>query len=202
MQRPYIITSPRQLQVIAAPGRDEMLDAVGVIGPCTVGDLALFLGRSRHSLYYHVRALKECGLLRFAGHSKRGGKNIPTYVTPGRPHIVRFDLSTPRARKAVLALAAARLRSAGRGFLRACREEIAVVEGPRRNLWATRWTGTLTPSALEKANRHFARLIDLFKSRRSGAPDEPVFELTFILAPTVARCRDRKGRSAKRDEAR
>jgi hypothetical protein len=179
-----------------------MLDAVGVIGPCTVGDLALFLGRSRHSLYYHVRALKECGLLRTAGGSKRRGKVIPTYVTPGRPHIVRFDLRTPRARKAVLALAAARLRSAGRGFVRACREQIAVVEGPRRNLWATRWTGTLTPSALEEANRHFARLIELFKSRRSGAPDEPVFELTFVLAPTVVRRRERKGKPGKRGGAR
>src|SRR6185437_7960372 len=102
-----------------------------------------------------------------------------------------FDLSTPRARRAVLDLAAARLRGAARGFVRACQEQTPVVEGPRRNLWATRWTGTLTPHALEEANRLFARLIDLFKPRRPGGADEPIFELTFVLAPTVQRHRGR-----------
>lgn len=186
------MTSPRQLKVISSPGREEIHDAAGVIGPCTVGELARFLGRSRHSLYYHVRALTQCGLLREVRSPGRGGRGRVTYETPGWPTVVRFDLSTPRARLAVLDLAAARLRSAARGFVRACHEQTAVVEGPRRNLWATRWTGTLTPHALEEANRLFGRLIGLFGTRRSRRADEPVFELTFVLAPSVKRRAGRK----------
>lgn len=195
MKRPFIVSSPRQLEVMASPGRDEILDAAGVIGPCTVGELARFLGRSRHALYYHVRALKQCGLLREAQSAGAGGRVIVRYETPGRPLVARFDLSTPRARRAVLDLAAARLRSASRGFVRACQQQTAVVEGPRRNLWATRWAGALTPQALEEANRLFARLIALFRPRRSKRTDEAVFELTFVLAPTVRRRVGARGRS-------
>jgi DNA-binding MarR family transcriptional regulator len=187
IKRPFIVTTPRQLQVIASPGRDEILDAVSVIGPCTVSQLARFLGRSRHALYYHVRALKQCGLLRESRSIGTGRRATVKYEVPGRPLVVRFDFSTRTARQAVLSLAAARLRSAARGFARACHRQIAVVEGPRRNLWATRWTGTLTPQALEEANRLFARLIDLFGPRHSSIKDEQLFELTFVLAPTVSR---------------
>lgn len=185
MRRPFIVTQPKQLQVIASPGRDEIVDAAGVIGPCTVTELARFLGRSRHALYYHVRALRKCGLLREARSTRHGGRALAMYEAPGRPLVVRFDFSTRRARQAVLKLAAARLRSASRGFVRACHGQGAVLEGPRRNLWATRWTGTLTPHALEEANRLFARLIDLFGTRDSRHPGEQLFELTFVLAPTV-----------------
>lgn len=188
MKRPFIVSSTRQLQAIASPGRDEILDAAGVIGPCTVGELARFLGRSRHALYYHVRALTRCGLLREARSTGDGGRATAKYATPGRPLVVRFDLRTARARQAVHQLAAARLRSAGRGFVRACHgRRSLVVKGPRRNLWATRWTGTLTPRALREANRLFARLIDLFGTRHSRHSDEHLFELTFVLAPTVPR---------------
>lgn len=187
MKRPFVVTQPKQLQVIASLGRDEIVDAAGVIGPCTVTELARFLGRSRHALYYHVRALAQCGLLREARSTKRGGRALVRYEAPGRPLVVRFDFSTRRARQAVLKLAAARLRSASRGFVRACHGQGAVLEGPRRNLWATRWTGTLTPHALEEANRLFARLIELFGTRHSRRAREQLFELTFVLAPMAPR---------------
>jgi len=195
MKLPFTVNSPDQLQVIASPGRDEILDAAGVIGPCTVGELAHFLGRSRHALYYHVRALKECGLLLEA--RSPGRKGAVAYETPGRPLIVRFDLSSERARQAVLSIAKARLRSAARGFVRACNREIAVVEGPRRNLWATRWTGTLTDHSLKEANRLLARLISLFKPRRSPKAAN-VFELTFVMVPMVPKRRGKHLRPAKR----
>lgn len=186
MTRPYVVTSLTQLLAIASPGREEIIDAVGVIGPCTVAELARFVGRSRHALYYHVRALRDCGLLLETQHSGEGKRTTARYDLPGRPLSVRYDLSTERTRRAVMALARTRLRSAARGVVRACRPDVATVEGPRRNLWVARWKGWLSDRELEEANRHLSRLIDLLRHRAgSSSARRRCHELTFALAPIV-----------------
>lgn len=188
MIKPFVVTSRKQLLAIASPGREEIIDAVGLLGPCTVPDLARFIGRSRHSLYYHIRALRDCGLLLESHRSGERTKTTAVYDLPGRPLSVRFDLSTERSRRAVLALARARLRSGTRGFLRACHPDAAETHGPRRNLWATHWKGWLSDADLEEFNRHLARLIDLLRPApgRKTAHRRP-HEFTFALAPVIRR---------------
>ena len=63
MTKPFVVSSPKQLQIIAWPGREEIIDVVALIGPCRITELAGVVGRSRNSLYYHVRALRDTGLL-------------------------------------------------------------------------------------------------------------------------------------------
>jgi predicted transcriptional regulator len=89
MRRPYVVTSLTQLLAIASPGREEIIDAVGFLGSCTVAELARFVGRSRHALYYHVRALRDCGLLLETHHSGEGKRTTARYDLPGRPLSVR-----------------------------------------------------------------------------------------------------------------
>jgi DNA-binding transcriptional ArsR family regulator len=186
MSRPYVVTSLKQLLAIASPGREDIIDAVGLIGPCTVTDLACFVGRSRHALYYHVRALRDCGLLLETHHSGEGRRTTARYDLPGRPLSVRYDLNTERARRAVITLARTRLRSAARGFVRACRPDAATVDGPRRNLWVARWKGWLSDRELEEANTHLTRLIDLLR-HDAGSPGarRRAHEFTFAIAPIV-----------------
>jgi predicted transcriptional regulator len=179
---PFVVTSASQLLTIASPGREEIVDAVGFLGPSTVPEIAAFLGRSRHSLYYHVRALLEAGLLVEEAAAARG--KGARYDLPGRPLVVRYDLATPGARRAVAALARSRLRSGARGFVRGSRPELAVTEGPRRNLWVTHWKGWLSDEELEEANALLARLVDLFRHDASeGRDGRRPLEITFALAP-------------------
>jgi hypothetical protein len=177
---------PGQLQVIASPGRDEIIDAVSIIGPCTISELAEFLGRSRNGLYYHIRALRDCGIFLESFQTGGGKQRTARYDALGRPIIVYFDLATPKSRKAVLQLAHARVRTALRGFRRALRPDVAVVEGPGRNVWASRWTGWLSDSELKKVNCHFSQLTALFH-KTAGQPSSSrrYHELTFVLAPVV-----------------
>ena len=186
MTHPYRVTSLKQLMALASPGREDIVDAVGVIGPCTVPELAHFVGRSRNALYYHVRALRDCGLLIETHHSGEGKKRTARYDLPGRPLSVSYDLTTERARKAVIALARTRLRSAARGFVRACDPDVATTEGPLRNLWVARWKGWLSDSELKEANKHLSQLIDLLK-HDAGASNERrrLHEFTFALAPII-----------------
>jgi DNA-binding transcriptional ArsR family regulator len=184
MTQPFVVSSSQQLQVIASPGREEIVDAVALLGPCTITDLAGFLGRSRNSLYYHVRALRDCRLLLETHRAGEGKRATAYYETPGRPLSVRFDLSTEPRRQAVMALVRARLRLALKGFLRACRPGAATIDGPRRNLWATHLKGWLSEAELEEANALFARLIDLVgRPDRTADESRKPYEFSFVLAP-------------------
>jgi DNA-binding transcriptional ArsR family regulator len=207
---PFLVSTAKQLRVLASPGREEIIDAVGLLGPCSVSALASFLGRSRHALYYHVRALHEAGLVvavesgsdtdgsrvrrpgrranSGSGASIRGSQRAAQYDLPGRPLIVRYDLSTPRMRGAVVALARSRLRSAARGFKRGCDPALAVTEGPRRNLWVAHWKGWLSEAELEEANTLLSRLVTLFRYEEADArTGRRPHELTFAVAPIPER---------------
>jgi hypothetical protein len=181
----YVARDPRQLLAVSAPGRDEIVNAVCSIGPCSIAELARFLGRSRNGLYYHVRALRDCRIL-LEDYRSRGTQKTATYDVPGRPFSVYYDLRTAGSRKAVLRLATSRLRAATRAFSRACRPDVAVVEGIHRNLWATDWKGWLSNSELEQVNRAFLRIVDLFQRARGRSDaSRKYYMLTYALSPAV-----------------
>jgi predicted transcriptional regulator len=186
MSKPFLVTSAKQLQVIASPGREEIVDVIALIGPCSITELAAVLRRSRNSLYYHVRALRDCGLLVETQRSGEGKKTTAYYDPPGRPLAVHFDLSTKERKRAVIALARTRIRSAARGFERACRAGAVTVDGSRRNLWATHLKGWLSDTELEEANELFARLIHLVgRSSHDTVQSKRSYEFTFVLAPIL-----------------
>lgn len=197
MTRPFVVSSPKQLQIIATPGREEIVDVVALIGPCRITELARVVGRSRNSLYYHVRALRDAGLLLKTDRSGEGTKTTAYYDVPGRPFSVRFDLSTPSRRSAVFALARTRIRSAARGFGRACKSGAVTLSGPRRDLRVTHLKGWLSDKDLEKTNRLLERLVELVgTTERRAAKGRASYELTFVLAPRGDRSRAPERRAA------
>ncbi|HVD59576.1 MAG TPA: winged helix-turn-helix domain-containing protein [Gemmatimonadaceae bacterium] len=181
----YYVTELKQLLALATAGREDIIDAVAILGPCTVPEIAKFVGRSRNALYYHVHALRDCGLLLESELRREGVKRTLQYDLPGRPLILKYNLSTPRSRRAVMKIGRIRFRSGERGFLRACKGERVVVEGPHRNLWAAHWKGWLTDKDLEKANRLLLELVDVFRHGADGSGDRKPIELTFGIAPVI-----------------
>lgn len=196
--RPYLVKSHKQLLALASPGREDITDAVAILGPCGVTELAKFLGRSRHSLYYHIRALRDCGLLIETRVQGNGVKPTAHYDLPGRPILVRYDLGSPKSRRAVIAVGRARFRAGQRGFVRGCSSDNAVVEGPRRNLWVAHWKGWLTVDELEKVNRLLHELVDVFTPSPGESKElRSAYELTFGVAPVISAKGNRKSRSRK-----
>jgi hypothetical protein len=119
-------------------------------------------------------------------HSGEGKKTTSRFDLPGRPLSVRYDLSTDRKQQAVVALAHSRLKSAARGFLRACHPEIATIDGPKRNLWVAHWKGWLSPVELAEFNRHLKLLVNMLRrGAHAKGPRRTAHEFTFALAPVV-----------------
>ena len=186
MTRPYIVDSPAQLAALASPGREDLLDAIGLLGPCKVSDVARFLRRSPHALYYHLRQLRRHGLVLESRRLDERNTPAAYYDVPGRPILVRYDLSTKRGRRAVTSLGTLRLRAAMRGFVRACRAGDATTHGSLRNLWVAHWKGWLSDQDLARTNRIFQELVGLFR-RASSAPRKGrrPHEISFAIAPII-----------------
>jgi hypothetical protein len=132
--------------------------------------------------YYHIRCLSRAGLLKVTNaQSKRGRDEARLEV--GRYQWIKYQPESAANRKAVVRVAGAMLRNAHRQFGRAFRPDIAVASGLRRNLWAARARGVVSPDDLERANVLLKELLELFEPGRHPPDSGALHEITFVLAP-------------------
>lgn len=183
-QRSYDIADVRQIRSLASAIRQDIVDAVAANGPVTIAELADQLGRPADSLYHHVRHLVLRRLLT-TGSSERGiGRPAVLLDVPGRPMRIHYDLSSRKCAAAVLRVVGTMLGSAKRGFSRAFHPELAMVSGPRRNLWAARYQCWLTPKDLEEVNTLLKRLGALMlRGARRRTRASRLHEFTYVLSP-------------------
>lgn len=166
--------------------RQEIIDGVAAIGPCTVAELAALVGRRATALYHHLARLEAAGLLlRSDGESVARGRPRVRYDVPGRPVLLDMAmLSAGGGRSAVEKYVGAMLRNAGRGYVRAQRSRTVTHAGPQRTLWAASWKGWLNESDLQRANALLGRLVDLLqRGTAGGRRSRRLMELTFVLSP-------------------
>src|SRR5258705_200032 len=58
------IRTVRRIALLASAVRQDILDSVDAIGPCSVAELARVLGRSPHGLYHHLKRLERARLIK------------------------------------------------------------------------------------------------------------------------------------------
>jgi DNA-binding transcriptional ArsR family regulator len=184
---PYHLRERRQLRVLVPPVRQEIVDGVAAIGPCSVAELAALLGRRPTALYHHLARLEQVGLLlREPGASDGRGRPRARYDVPGRPVLVDMAALSVGGRALVEKYVAAMLRNARRGYARAQRSTRPAHAGPRRTLWAASWKGWLSRAELARANQLLGDLIDLLQRGKSGR-GRRLMQLTFVLSEAICR---------------
>lgn len=190
---PYIVRRPAQVAALASPVRQEIVDAMCAIGPCSVAELAALLGRPADALYYHVRALLRVGLLIDRGTRPAGRRAEAVYDVPARRMRLRYE---PANRRAIARAVASMLRVAERDFRAALRSSDARLSGDLRDVWAGRVRGWLTDEQVEEANRLLTRLLELVRGceRPQGAR---LHAFAFVLAPTPPARRARRARNGE-----
>lgn len=182
-QTPFLISGLKQMRAVTSPVRQEIVDGVSAIGPCSIAALAAFLGRPASGLYFHVRQLERAGLLVRTDVVRDKGRPSALLDVPGRPVYLRYEPTNVRTRAPMKRFVRTMLKSAERSFSRAY-EPGSAVTGPHRELWAARSKGRLKRTDLEQANKHLSALIALFDNSLAIANHgEDFFELTFVLAP-------------------
>ena len=186
----------QQIEILGSSVRQEISDVVAALSPCSIAEVGRQLHRSPHSLYYHFRILVRAGLLSAAGARRTKRREEALYTTPARRMYLRYDPSSSTNVEAVCRVAASMARVAVRDFRRGFRPDLAVVSGPRRNLWAARTTGWLSEDELQDLNEHLERILELLSHNRSRN-GRRLYALTWTLAPlAIARSGTEGDRSA------
>jgi predicted ArsR family transcriptional regulator len=86
--RTYWIEDARQIEAVAHPARQEIIDRLVAVGPMSVREIADTLGRNVTTLYHHLKVLEELGLIKVS--SAAAGDR-------GRPYVV-YRAIAPRVR--------------------------------------------------------------------------------------------------------
>ncbi|MCA9242561.1 MAG: helix-turn-helix transcriptional regulator [Phycisphaerales bacterium] len=197
-----IVDDDTQIAALTSPARLEVVDAVRVIGPCSIADIGQFLGRAPDSLYYHVRKLLKVGLLIECGTRKTRRRDEAVYRTPARRIRTPLDPHDPARSAQVARVFAALLRLTDRDFKAAAKRGGITSLGPKRNARHGRVKAWLSEGDLTEVHGYLDRILDVFERERpkADAAARKLYSITAFLTPMEPK-RRRGGETTNHDDA-
>lgn len=190
MSRPAVhpVRSPSDWRVLVSPVRQEIAEAIRLLGPCSIGEIAQAIDRPADTLYKHVVLLQKAGFVVAAGFRK-GERNVEQLIdVVADDFAIDFHDSTGAAENAaVVTTANAFLKAAGRAVRDSAKARQLQFEAETRNISINYELSWLTPEAFNKARELILRLKQLMdegKKRREGR-----LYLTLAIATPVTRRR-------------
>ncbi|MBI1850015.1 MAG: helix-turn-helix transcriptional regulator [Planctomycetes bacterium] len=185
------MTRPRQLEALVSPGRVEIVEQLQTGGPASVREMAKALGRSPHSLYYHVRTLLAVGIVRRSDTRRIGKRDESVYALAAERIVVERDPWSPTKATALARSAAAILRRAERNFCRASHDELAWTKSREPCAFFGSRKAWLTRDAIREIAGLVGRIEELL-ARENGRKEGRLHLWTFALAPLMQSSSRRK----------
>jgi len=181
----YYIEKADQLELLASPVRQNILDSLESMGPSSVTELARAVGLSADSLYYHVKKLTTAGLIVESGTRPSDRRDESVYSLPSSRIRLRYNPKKREQARAAGKIVNAMLRTGGRDFQAGLDSNEAVADGAQRNLWGARLKGWLDAGQLREVNKLLEQLHDVFNASAPN-PDKTLCALTWSMAPVEA----------------
>jgi hypothetical protein len=154
-------------------------------------DLGRLIGRPADGLYYHLRALQRVGLVSKELGPRRAARRETLFSAVHREPELRHDTSPGGNSPAVAGIVASMLRLGIRDFRRASASPDVRTQGARRDLWALRVTGWISPDEIADVNARIRALRDAVARPRSGGQ---LYSVTILLTPLGHRARKKQRR--------
>jgi DNA-binding transcriptional ArsR family regulator len=85
-----VVNSPELWELLVAPVRSEVGEALRLFGPCSVAEVAAALDRPADTLYRHIEALREAGFVRETGFRKNGRHTEQLFDVVADDFVVEF----------------------------------------------------------------------------------------------------------------
>lgn len=180
------IETPQQWRAFGSVTRVEILDAVGVLGPCSLSEVAAQLGRRAASLYHHVRLLEKAGLLRKVGRRHAGRTMEWVYDRTASEFRIRIaDPTNAAQRRRCATFSAAYHRMIGKKLTESMNAGLLRL-APQKNFasgWDVTWLTDRDVAAVMRSLRRIGKVIQRGRSQRRGN----LYLFGFSFCPTVNR---------------
>ena len=148
-----IIRNAHTIRALRTPVRQEILGALERLGGGSVKDVARELGRAPATLYYHVHALVEAGLVRESGQRPAGRRTEATYAPAAHKIVIDRSASSKGFVEALSDLHRATLRTAERELALALKPRRAKKVPPGKSVALLRLSARLKPADARAARR-------------------------------------------------
>jgi DNA-binding transcriptional ArsR family regulator len=193
----YFIRQKSQLATLASSARQEIVDLLSRMGTVSVAELAASLGRPADAIYYHLRVLKQSGLVIQAGKRNRGRRPEELFRTVSSNLRLQYKTGEGGNGREISAIVGSMLRMGIRDFRRTFQSSDAKVSGSDRELWALRSTGWLTPKEIVSVNQSMKSLSQaVSKPHGKGR----LYAITVLLTPLDHRARSNGLKAIHRKE--
>jgi DNA-binding transcriptional ArsR family regulator len=183
---PFIIQDKKQLSALASSARQEIVDVLSQMGIVSIGELAATLGRPADALYYHLRVLKQAGLVLGGGYRGEGIHKEELIQTVSPDLQLQYQPGKGGNSREIAAIVGSMLRLGIRDFHHAFQGGDVQVSGSGRELWALRKTGWLTPEEIMNLNQSIEGLAKAASKPRGQGR---LYGITVLLTPLDHRAR-------------
>jgi len=186
--RSLTLANPPTFGALASPHRLETIAALGDAKSASIAELARRLGRSPHSLYYHIKRLADAGVVVPAETRRRGRRDEQVWTLAAErillgpsPGAAGFGAAASKAVDSMLRLTSRELQAALR------REERK--QGARRTLIGLRAKGRVDGPTLERITRLVGRIEALIRKANQQERAGTLYAVTIVLTPTEDKAR-------------
>ena len=183
--RTLIVDRPEDVRLLASPVRDAILQTVVNHHGVSIRDIADQIGSKPGSLYRHIDALVQAGLIRESGSRKTTKRDATVYEADGDVIHLRRNLEDPASVAALQSVVAARARHAGKTAARAMGDADASTRGPTRTVNMVDLIGWLDDDQLADLNASLAAIADVFRGA-ARRPGTRLMAITAMLRPAGA----------------
>ena len=181
----YAIKDLEQIRALNSAVRSEIIDIVELSGVSTIKQISALIGRSPHSLYFHVKILVTVGLLIETGVIKNGKQKEIQYDVPDRPMNLTYDLTIPDMNSAVQGVVDGILSMISRDFKKALEAKAIQKFDMRHNVMHTRAISWLSAEQVQELQRTMYDTISSFKSEgeNKNLQKKNLYALSVHLVP-------------------
>jgi len=180
----HVISRSEDMWVLASPIRMEVLNAACALEECSAGEIAVFTGRSRTSIYPHIEQLVEAGLMLEADVRLAGKRYEQLYHPIARTILIKHNPDDSD----VVAYHRAHSKAVGRMITRlherAIDDPSAVVRGPLRDTYLGIISAWVNDDSLEEINELIGRIWEICRTSHPG-DDKRLVNLGIMLAPNT-----------------
>lgn len=185
-----IIKDAPTVRALRTPLRQEILGALQRLGGGSVKEVALELSRAPASLYYHIHALAEAGLVRKARERPSRGRTEAVYELTADRIVIDKSGRSRQFIKALADLHKSALRRAEREVTQSLEWQRSKGLPPDESVTLLRLSARLRPAHLRAARKKLKELA-AYLAEHDDSKADASFAFTASLAQLVPR--DRRG---------
>lgn len=179
---------------MTAPVRLEMLEALRLLGPCAIADIATMLDRPADALYRHMDKLVRLGVVRELEQRKVGRRLERVHdMVADHMHPGFRDGGSKAANQAYVHTVKVICKIAGRVSRDAAQGGQLKFGAEARNLLALAHHGWLTPTEFARVRELLMEVQDLLDAGRRR-PDARLYLIASMLLPVVRKRGARRAR--------